>query len=38
MLQEIKIDKKSVSMDVDLDEDGTTMKDFICEEEYDDSF
>lgn len=32
-LQEIKKDKKSISMDVNLDEEGTTMKDFIQEEE-----
>jgi RNA polymerase sigma factor (sigma-70 family) len=31
MLQEIKNAKKTMSMDVDLDEEGTTMKDFIEE-------
>lgn len=33
MLQELKHDKKSISLDVELDEEGTTMKDFIQEEE-----
>jgi RNA polymerase sigma factor (sigma-70 family) len=33
MLQEMKVDKKSISMDVEIDEEGTTMKDFIQEEE-----
>lgn len=34
MLQEIKNDKKSISMDVEYGEDGTTLKDFIHEEEF----
>lgn len=33
VLQEIKSSKKSVSMDVQIDEEGTTLKDFICEPE-----
>jgi RNA polymerase sigma-70 factor (ECF subfamily) len=33
MLQEIKNDQKTISMDVEVDEEGTTMKDFIQEEE-----
>lgn len=33
MLQELKTEKKSISLDVELDEEGTTMKDFIQEEE-----
>jgi RNA polymerase sigma-70 factor (ECF subfamily) len=32
-LQELKNDKKSISLDVEYDEEGTTMKDFITEEE-----
>ena len=32
-LQSIKNDKKSVSLDIEYDEEGTTMKDFIQEEE-----
>ena len=32
MLQEIKNEKKTMSIDVELDEEGTTMKDFIVEE------
>ena len=32
-LQEIKNDKKTISLDVEFDEEGTTMKDFIQEEE-----
>lgn len=32
MLQEIKNDQKTMSMDVEVDEEGTTMKDFIQEE------
>lgn len=35
-LQEKKIDGKSISMDVEIDEEGTTMKDFIQEEESED--
>lgn len=35
-LQEIKNDKKSVSMDMEYDTDGTTMKDFIKSTEHDD--
>jgi RNA polymerase sigma-70 factor (ECF subfamily) len=31
-LQEIKVSKKSVSMDVEYDKEGTTMKDFLKEE------
>jgi RNA polymerase sigma-70 factor (ECF subfamily) len=34
-LQEIKNDKKSISLDIEFDEEGTTMKDFIQEEESD---
>lgn len=34
-LQEIKNDKKTISLDVEFDEEGTTMKDFIQEEESD---
>lgn len=33
MLQEIKNDQKTLSMDVEVDEEGTTMKDFIQQEE-----
>lgn len=33
MLQEIKNDQKTLSMDVEVDEEGTTMKDFLQEEE-----
>ena len=33
MLQEIKTDQKTLSMDVEVDEEGTTMKDFLQEEE-----
>ena len=33
MLQEIKSDQKTLSMDVEVDEEGTTMKDFLQEEE-----
>ena len=32
MLQEIKVQKKTVSIDVEIDEEGTTLKDFIQEE------
>jgi RNA polymerase sigma factor (sigma-70 family) len=35
-LQEIKNDKKSISMDIEFDDEGTTMKDFINQEEDDD--
>jgi RNA polymerase sigma-70 factor (ECF subfamily) len=35
-LQAIKNDKKSVSLDTEYDDEGTTMKDFISEEEYND--
>ena len=34
-LQSIKNDKKSISLDVEYDNEGTTMKDFITEEESD---
>lgn len=33
MLQEIKNQKKTISIDVEVDEEGTTLKDFIQEEE-----
>jgi len=36
MLQEIKNQKKTVSIDVEVDEEGTTLKDFIKEEESND--
>lgn len=35
VLQEIKKSKKTMSLDIPLDEDGTTMKDFIKDEESD---
>ena len=35
MLQEIKTQKKTMSLDVEIDEEGTTMKDFIQEIESD---
>lgn len=35
MLQEIKTRKKTMSIDLELDQEGTTMKDFIQEEESD---
>jgi RNA polymerase sigma factor (sigma-70 family) len=35
MLQEIKNEQKTISMDVQVDEEGTTMKDFLQEEESD---
>jgi RNA polymerase sigma factor (sigma-70 family) len=38
MLQEIKNQKKTVSIDVEVDEDGTTLKDFIQEEESSEQF
>jgi RNA polymerase sigma-70 factor (ECF subfamily) len=34
-LQDLKNEKKSISLDVEFDEEGTTMKDFITEEESD---
>ncbi len=34
-LQNIKNDKKTMSLDIEFDEDGTTMKDFIHEDEND---
>ena len=34
-LQDIKTEKKTISLDVEFDEEGTTMKDFIQEEESD---
>lgn len=37
-LQEIKQGKKTMSMDTELDEEGTTMKDFIQEEKNNDEF
>jgi len=36
-LQEIKTEKKTTSMDVEIDEEGTTIKDFLHEEEYDEA-
>ena len=33
MLQDIKNSKKTMSLDIEIDEEGTTMKDFIQEEE-----
>lgn len=33
MLQELKLQKKTISIDVEIDEEGTTLKDFIQEEE-----
>lgn len=38
MLQEIKNQKKTVSIDVEVDEEGTTLKDFIQEEESKEHF
>ena len=35
MLQEIKTQKKTMSIDLELDQEGTTMKDFIQEEDSD---
>jgi len=32
LLQDIKVSKKSVSIDIEIDEEGTTLKDFIQEE------
>jgi RNA polymerase sigma-70 factor (ECF subfamily) len=37
-LQELKQGKKTMSMDTELDDEGTTMKDFIQEEEDNDEF
>lgn len=37
MLQEMKTEKKSVSIDIEFDDDGTTLKDFIPEEEGDEN-
>ena len=37
MLQEIKNKKKTISIDVEVDEEGTTLKDFIQEEESNDN-
>lgn len=34
-LQDLKNEKKSISLDIEFDEEGTTMKDFIQEEESD---
>lgn len=36
-LQDIKSDKRTISIDIELDEEGTTMKDFIQEVEGDES-
>ena len=33
MLQDIKTSKKTMSLDIEIDEEGTTMKDFLQEEE-----
>lgn len=35
MLQDIKVNRKTVSIDVELDEEGTTLKDFIPEDKGD---
>jgi RNA polymerase sigma-70 factor (ECF subfamily) len=35
MLQDMKTSKKTMSLDVEIDEEGTTMKDFLQEEESD---
>jgi hypothetical protein len=37
MLQDIKNSKKTMSLDIEIDEEGTTMKDFIQEEESQES-
>ena len=37
VLQDIKNEKKTVSLDIELDEEGTTMKDFIPDEEGDEN-
>jgi RNA polymerase sigma-70 factor (ECF subfamily) len=37
-LQDLKVEKKTMSLDVEFDEEGTTMKDFIQEEESDNHF
>ena len=34
-LQDMKVEKRSISLDIEFDEEGTTMKDFIQEEESD---
>jgi len=34
-LQDMKVEKRSISLDIEFDEEGTTMKDFITEEESD---
>ena len=34
-LQDLKIEKRSISLDIEFDDEGTTMKDFIQEEESD---
>ena len=34
-LQDLKIEKRSISLDIEFDDEGTTMKDFITEEESD---
>jgi RNA polymerase sigma-70 factor (ECF subfamily) len=34
-LQDLKVEKRSISLDIEFDEEGTTMKDFITEEESD---
>jgi RNA polymerase sigma-70 factor (ECF subfamily) len=34
-LQDLKIDKRTISLDIEFDEEGTTMKDFIQEDEPD---
>lgn len=36
-LQDLKVSKKSISMDVEFDSEGTTMKDFIHDEEEDET-
>lgn len=36
VLQDMKVGKKSISIDVEIDEEGTTMKDFIHNEDSDD--
>lgn len=37
-IQELKNSRKTMSIDNELDEEGTTMKDFICEEDDNDEF
>jgi RNA polymerase sigma-70 factor (ECF subfamily) len=34
-LQDLKVEKRSISLDIEFDDEGTTMKDFITEEESD---